>query len=51
VFEPRELVLHLAIGAPSTSDDELTRIELKPLFESGAKPQAGRRAKVSAAAP
>jgi hypothetical protein len=34
VFEPRELVLHLAIGEPPTSDDELTRLELAPLFKN-----------------
>jgi len=33
VFEPRELVLHLAIGEPPVSDDPLTRIELAELFE------------------
>jgi predicted choloylglycine hydrolase len=32
VFEPRELVLHLAIGLPPTSDDEFVRIPLAPLF-------------------
>jgi isopenicillin-N N-acyltransferase like protein len=34
VFEPRELVLHLALGEPPTSDDPLTRIELAPLFKA-----------------
>jgi isopenicillin-N N-acyltransferase like protein len=33
VFEPRELVLHLAIGRPPVSDDPLVRIELAPLFK------------------
>jgi isopenicillin-N N-acyltransferase like protein len=33
VFEPRELVLHLALGEPPSSDDPLTRIELRPFFE------------------
>jgi isopenicillin-N N-acyltransferase-like protein len=33
VFEPRELVLHLAIGKPPVSDDPLVRIELAPLFK------------------
>jgi hypothetical protein len=33
VFEPRKLVLHLAIGEPPTSDDALTGIELAPLFQ------------------
>jgi isopenicillin-N N-acyltransferase like protein len=33
VFEPRELVVHLAIGDPPSSDDPLTRIELRPFFE------------------
>ncbi len=33
VFEPRELVLHLALGEPPSSDDLLTRIELAPLFK------------------
>jgi isopenicillin-N N-acyltransferase like protein len=33
VFEPRELVLHLALGEPPTSDDAMTRIELAPLFQ------------------
>jgi len=37
VFEPRELVLHLAIGEPPSSDDPLTRIELRPLFEAAGK--------------
>jgi hypothetical protein len=32
VFEPRELALHLAIGPPPTSDDQLVRIDLAPLF-------------------
>jgi hypothetical protein len=32
VFEPRELTLHLAIGKPPTSDDELTTIDLAPFF-------------------
>ena len=32
IFEPRDLVLHLAFGKPPVSDDPLTRIELKPLF-------------------
>src|SRR4029079_11795681 len=32
VFEPRELTLHLAIGKPPTSDDELTAIDLAPYF-------------------
>jgi hypothetical protein len=34
VFEPRELVLHLALGEPPSSDDPLTRIELSPLFQA-----------------
>lgn len=34
VFEPRELVLHLALGEPPSSDDSLTRVELAPLFKS-----------------
>ncbi len=34
VFEPRELALHLAIGPPPTSDDELQRIDLAPLFQA-----------------
>ena len=34
VFEPRELVLHLALGEPPTSDDVMTRIELAPLFQA-----------------
>ena len=38
VFEPRDLVLHLAIGEPPVSDDPLTRIELRPFFE----PAGGR---------
>jgi hypothetical protein len=33
IFEPRELVVHLALGEPPSSDDPLTRIELAPLFE------------------
>jgi predicted choloylglycine hydrolase len=33
VFEPKELAVHLAFGKPPTSDDPLTRIDLKPLFE------------------
>lgn len=33
VFEPRELVLHLAIGKPPVSDDPLVKIELAPLFK------------------
>ena len=33
VFEPRALVLHLAIGKPPVSDDPLVRIELAPLFK------------------
>jgi predicted choloylglycine hydrolase len=33
VFEPRELVLHLALGEPPSSDDPLTRIDLAPLFK------------------
>jgi hypothetical protein len=33
VFEPRELVLHLAIGEPPVSDDPMTRIDLAPLFK------------------
>lgn len=32
VFEPRELKLHIAFGAPPTSDDKLTAIDLAPLF-------------------
>jgi hypothetical protein len=32
VFEPSELAVYLAFGLPPTSDDELTRIELGPLF-------------------
>jgi hypothetical protein len=34
VFEPRELVLHLALGEPPSSDDPLTRLELAPLFKT-----------------
>jgi hypothetical protein len=33
VFEPRELVVHLAIGEPPSSDDPLNRIELRRFFE------------------
>jgi hypothetical protein len=33
VFEPREQILHLALGEPPSSDDPLTRIELAPLFK------------------
>lgn len=33
IFQPRELVLHLAIGKPPVSDDPLVKIELTPLFE------------------
>ena len=33
IFEPRTLVLHLALGEPPSSDDPLTRIELAPLFK------------------
>jgi hypothetical protein len=33
VFEPRELVVHLAIGDPPSSDDPLTRIELRKFLE------------------
>ena len=40
VFEPRELMLHLAIGKPPTSDDVLTPIDLKPLFAGAAEPAA-----------
>lgn len=32
VFEPSELVLHLAIGSPPSSGHSLKRIELKPLL-------------------
>jgi hypothetical protein len=32
VFEPRALVLHLALGSPPTTDDELVAIDLRPLF-------------------
>jgi isopenicillin-N N-acyltransferase-like protein len=38
VFEPRDLVVHLAFGQPPTSDDALTRIELAPLFKAAARP-------------
>jgi isopenicillin-N N-acyltransferase like protein len=38
VFEPKSLALHLAIGPPPTSDDQLVRIELAPLF--AAEPSA-----------
>jgi hypothetical protein len=34
VFEPRDLMLHLALGEPPSSDDPLTRIELSPLFRA-----------------
>jgi isopenicillin-N N-acyltransferase like protein len=40
VFEPRALVLHLAIGKPPTSDDVLTPIDLAPLFAAPAEPAA-----------
>jgi hypothetical protein len=40
VFEPRALVLHLAIGKPPTSDDVLTPIDLAPLFAGAAEPAA-----------
>ncbi len=33
VFEPRDLVLHLSLGQPPTSDDVMTRIQLAPLFK------------------
>jgi hypothetical protein len=33
VFEPRELIVHLAIGDPPSSDDPFTRIELRRFFE------------------
>jgi hypothetical protein len=36
VFEPRELVLHLAIGEPPVSGGPYTRIELEPLFSAAA---------------
>ena len=32
VFEPRELMLHLAIGEPPVSGNRMERIELRPLF-------------------
>jgi hypothetical protein len=34
IFEPSELVLHLALGEPPSSDDPLTRLELAPLFKT-----------------
>jgi hypothetical protein len=40
VFEPRTLMLHLAIGKPPTSDDALVPIDLKPLFAGAAEPTA-----------
>lgn len=33
VFEPRDLVLHLAIGKPPVSLNKMEKIELAPLFE------------------
>ena len=33
VFEPRELVLHLAIGEPPVSGNRMERIDLRPLFK------------------
>jgi hypothetical protein len=33
IFQPREQVLHLAIGKPPVSDEPLVKIELTPLFE------------------
>ncbi len=36
VFEPRELVLHLALGAPPSSAHLLQRVELREFFESKA---------------
>jgi isopenicillin-N N-acyltransferase like protein len=36
IFEPRELVLHLALGEPPSSDDPLTRIELREFFAPSA---------------
>lgn len=39
IFEPRDLAVRLAFGKPPVSDDELTKIELAPLFKAeAAKP-------------
>lgn len=38
IFEPRERVLHLALGEPPVSDDPLTHIELAPLFTAPLTP-------------
>jgi hypothetical protein len=32
VFEPRELVLHLAMGAPPSSQHKMHRLELRDLL-------------------
>jgi hypothetical protein len=44
IFEPRELVLHVAFGEPPVSDDALTTIDLAPLFagEREAAPAAAK---------
>jgi hypothetical protein len=49
VFQPRELAIHLALGAPPVSADPLTRVDLRPLFI--AKTPASRQASAAAAQP
>lgn len=38
VFEPRELVLHLALGTPPSSGHVMHRLDLRKLLASGEKP-------------
>jgi isopenicillin-N N-acyltransferase like protein len=52
IFQPRELVVHLALGAPPVSGDPLTRIDLRPLLNiDSEQTPAAETASVRAAAP